>query len=119
MKNMPTSDNIDLKDFTPVCLIKELNEKEGKRFIVKDTEIAVFKFEDKIYALSNICPHQHTAMIYDGFIEKGCVVCPAHGWMFDIKTGKTPTGGRGIEIYETKVFEDKVFVKVHKKDLKW
>ena len=52
-------------------------------------EIAVFKIDSKVFALSNICPHQHTALIYDGFVEDGCVVCPAHGWKFNLRTGKT------------------------------
>ena len=119
MKNLISSEKERVNGFTPVCSFDELKEDSGRRFIIDDVEIAVFRLWNKIYALSNICPHQRTAMIYDGFIEDGCVVCPAHGWMFDLRTGNTPAGGKGLDTYETKVINDQVFVKVMKKELKW
>lgn len=119
MKNSTHSSGEDLSGFTGVCRLDELTEQQGRRFIVENTEVAVFKLGGKVYTLNNICPHQHTALLYDGFIEHGCVVCPAHGWMFDLKTGKTPAGGRGVEAYETKVVEGRVFVKIVLKEMKW
>jgi nitrite reductase/ring-hydroxylating ferredoxin subunit len=105
----------DLEGFQKICSIKNLHENAGKRFIVNNTEIAVFLIKNRIYALSNICPHQHTALIYDGFIENGYVVCPAHGWMFNLCTGKRPTGSRGIESYPVKIKNEEVFIFVKKK----
>ena len=84
-----------------------------------DVDVDYFKVDDKIYALSNICPHQHSPLIYDGFLEDGCVVCPAHGWMFSLETGKTPTGQKGLNSFEVHVENGDVFVKVYKKVLKW
>lgn len=117
MKSSHLSENTS--GFDKICSLSDLSENEGKRFIVNDTELAVFKVNDKIYVLSNVCPHQHTALIYDGFIEDGCVVCPAHGWMFDLATGKTPMGSRGLNVYESKIIDDEIFVKVIKKELNW
>ncbi|MBS4035063.1 MAG: Rieske 2Fe-2S domain-containing protein [Ignavibacterium sp.] len=96
-----------------------MSERQGKRFIVDETEIALFKVDDEIYALSNICPHQHTALIYDGFIEDNCVVCPAHGWMFDLKSGKLKTGNSRLTTYPVIIEDDNIFVKVSKIDLNW
>ena len=107
-----------LEGFTELCSINDLSEAQGKRFIVDETEIAVFKINDNVFALSNICPHQHTALIYDGFLENGYVVCPAHGWMFDLRTGRTASGGKGLDRYMVKIINEKVFVKVIKKE-KW
>ena len=108
-----------LEGFTELCSISDLKEAQGKRFIVDETEIAVFKLNDNVYALSNICPHQHTALIYDGFLENGYVVCPAHGWMFDLKTGLTPAGSKGLDQYMVQIVNEKVFVRVNKKEFKW
>ncbi len=105
--------------FQKVCHISDLNNNCGKRFIVDDVDIAVFRLDDKVYALSNICPHQHSPLIYDSFIEDCFIVCPAHGWMFDLQTGKTPTGQKGLNYFEVKVDENIVFVKVYKKVLNW
>ena len=106
-------------DYTKICELSDLKENQGKRFLINDVEIAVFKVENEIYAVSNICPHQHTANIYDGFLEDGCVVCPAHGWMFNLKTGKQPTGARGLDTYPIKIIDDEVFALVKPKELKW
>ena len=71
--------------YTKVCKVSELKENQGKRFLINDVDIAVFKINEEIFVVSNICPHQHTSIIYDGFVEDDCVVCPAHGWMFNLK----------------------------------
>ena len=105
--------------YTKLCKLSDLKEKQGKRFIIDDIEIAVFKIDGEVFAISNICPHQHTALIYDGFVEDGCVVCPAHDWMFDIRTGKRPSGSRGIDSYPVQIENDCVYALVKKKELKW
>ena len=119
MKNFIHFDEVEMEGYYKVCSINQLNENGGKRFIIDDVEIAIFKFGNEIYALNNVCPHQHTALIYDGFIEDGYVVCPAHGWKFDLKTGKQPGGRRGLDSYPTKIVNDELFVKVYKKELNW
>ena len=113
------SDNDPLKGFQRICSLKELHEKVGKRFIVNDVEIAVFLVNKKVFVLNNICPHQHSALIYDGFIENEFVVCPAHGWMFNLKTGKTNSGSKGLETYESIVVEDEVYAKVEDIKYSW
>lgn len=105
--------------FFKVCAVDDLREKVGSKFFIDDVEIAVFKVDGKIYALSNICPHQHSAIIYDGFIEDGKVVCPAHGWEFDLKTGCMAKDRKGLDSFEVKIVNDEVFVKVFKKELNW
>lgn len=102
-----------------ICKVSDLKENVGKRFLINDVDIAVFKIKDEIHVLSNICPHQHTAVIYDGFLEDGCVVCPAHGWMFNLKSGKQPTGARGLAVYPAKIIDEEVYALVKPKEYKW
>ena len=52
--------------FQYLCKLDELTENSGKRFIVNDIEIAVFKIDSTVFALSNICPHQQTHLIPRG-----------------------------------------------------
>jgi len=112
--------NDQIKDgFTLVCKKTDLENEIGKRFIVGETDIAVFKSNGKMYALSNVCPHQHTALIYDGFVEDGCVICPAHGWKFNLHDGKKSEGSCGLDSYEVKLIDDDVYVKIISKDLNW
>jgi len=106
-------------EFIKICKISELSDNQGKRFLINDVDIAVFKVADDIYVLNNICPHQHTSIIYDGFVEDGCIVCPAHGWMFNLKTGRQPSGARGLDVYPVKIVDDEVYSIVKPKELKW
>ena len=105
--------------YKKVCKVSDLYESRGKRFLINDVDIAIFKINGKVFAVSNTCPHQHTQSIYDGIVEDGCVVCPAHGWMFNLKTGKQPTGARGLDSYLVKIIDDEVFVLVKAKEFKW
>jgi NAD(P)H-dependent nitrite reductase small subunit len=105
--------------FTKICNVNDIDENVGKRFIINETEVAIFKYDGKIFALNNICPHQHTALIYDGFIEDGCVVCPAHGWKFDLHTGKKLSGSKGLDTYEVQIINDVIYVRVVPKKLNW
>ena len=82
-------------------------------------DVAVFKSDKKIYAINNICPHQKTALMYEGFIEDCNVVCPVHGWEFNLATGKMPDGRRGLDSFETKMVDGFIFVKVIKKEMNW
>ncbi len=118
-KDIIQSSQNDLNGFQKVCKVNDLFEKVGKRFIINDAEVAVFKVEGKIYALSNICPHQHTPLIYDGFIEDGYIVCPAHGWMFNLQTGRMPTNSKGLNCYPVLIIENELYIKVSNKDFKW
>jgi nitrite reductase/ring-hydroxylating ferredoxin subunit len=106
-------------DFTKVCKYSELKEKIGQRFLVNETDIAVFKVDGKIYALSNICLHQKAQIICDGFIEDGTVTCPAHGWQYDLATGRIANGINGLDSYEVKLEGNDVFVKVIRKNFQW
>ena len=105
--------------YKKVCKVSDLYESRGTRFLINDVDIAIFKINGEVFAVSNTCPHQHTSVIYDGFVEDGCVVCPAHGWMFNLKTGKQPTSARGLDSYPVKIIDDEVFVLVKAKELKW
>ena len=106
-------------EFTLICSIGELKENVGRKFIVGDIEIALFKISNKVFALSNICPHQQTHLIYDGFIENEFVVCPAHGWKFNLRTGKKDSGSNGLQIFPVEVIDENIFVKVTPKEMKW
>ena len=105
--------------FQYLCRVNELNENSGRRFIVNDVEFAVFKINSEVLAVSNICPHQQSHLIYDGFIEDEFVVCPAHGWKFNLRTGKKDSGSHGVDSYPIKIVDSKVYVKVTPKELRW
>ena len=109
----------ELEGYSKICQLSDLKEKLGNRYFINDVDIAVFKVYGEVFALSNICPHQKTQLIYDGFVEDGIITCPAHGWQFDLATGKIPGSNSGLNSYPVKVINNDVYVKVTKKELNW
>ncbi|NMG36989.1 Rieske 2Fe-2S domain-containing protein [Azoarcus sp. TTM-91] len=49
-------------------------------------EVAVFRLGDELFALRDLCSHG-AARLSDGYVEDGCVECPLHQGLFDIRTG--------------------------------
>jgi len=108
-----------MSEFKRICKLSDLKEDFGIRFIVDDVEIAIFLHKGKVYCLDNICPHQKSPLIFDGYIEDDYVFCPAHGWEFHLETGKRKNNANGIKTFETKIENGEVFVNIEPKELKW
>jgi ferredoxin-nitrite reductase len=64
----------------------EIPEGGAKLIRVRSEEIAVFKQGGKLCAIQNICPHEG-GQLSKGWIEGDAVVCPLHGYQFNLKTG--------------------------------
>jgi NAD(P)H-dependent nitrite reductase small subunit len=109
----------NMENFKFVCDVDKLSDSEGKRFLINDVDIAVFKINEEIFAVSNICPHQQASMIHEGFVENGCVVCPLHGWTFNLKSGNLHSGSKGLDIYPIKIVDGKIYAKVVAKEINW
>jgi len=73
-------------DYHQVCRADEFQDLEGKPFHVNGTHLAVFKYEDKFYAVDNRCPHMGYPMS-KGSIRDGVLICHWHHWEFDLKSG--------------------------------
>ncbi len=69
-----------------LCPADDFEDLEGKPFHVNGTHLAVFKFEDKFYAVDNRCPHMGYPMS-KGSIRDGVLICHWHHWEFDLKSG--------------------------------
>jgi nitrite reductase (NADH) small subunit len=77
---------------------------EGRTFVVADREIAVFRARDgRIFAAEASCPHRQGPLA-DGLLGGSTVVCPLHGFKFDLATGQ-PKGNdcRAIATYPASV----------------
>lgn len=86
--------------FVAVMFARDLYENRGHFFAFADgTEIALFRHQGSIYAVSNICPHQHSSSISDGMIDNGCVICPLHSWTFSLATGKCTDSAAALDVY--------------------
>ena len=69
-----------------LCRPDEFQDMEGKPFHIEGTHLAVFKYQDKFYAVDNRCPHMGYPMS-KGSIRDGVLICHWHHWEFDLKSG--------------------------------
>ena len=73
----------------PVLSIDEILDNRAKIVRVKDQEIAIFKYENKLSAVHNICKHQN-GPLGEGKIVDGCITCPWHGYQYYPGNGQSP-----------------------------
>ncbi len=75
--------------FVEVCGVDEIAEKRAKVVALGGERVAVFRYDGKISALSNVCQHQN-GPLGEGRIIDGCVTCPWHGFQYLPATGAAP-----------------------------
>ena len=76
---------------------------EGRNFNIGALHIAVFHARHgEIYATQAECPHR-VGPLADGLLGGSTLVCPLHGWKFDLATGATTNGECGLKTYPVEV----------------
>jgi ferredoxin-nitrite reductase len=71
----------------------EIKEGAAKLVRLNNEEIAVFKHQGQLCAIQNVCPHEG-GQLSAGWIEEGAVVCPLHGYKFDLASGACATDAK-------------------------
>ncbi len=72
--------------FVKVGRADELAEGQARLAHVDGQRIAIFHVGGRFYALEANCPHEG-GPLEDGVIEAMRVICPWHGYDFDLRTG--------------------------------
>jgi sulfoxide reductase heme-binding subunit YedZ len=75
--------------FMDACAIAEIPENRARIICVSGERVAIFKYEGKISAVSNVCQHQN-GPLGEGKIVAGCITCPWHGYQYLPETGASP-----------------------------
>ena len=99
-----------MAQFVKVAKKSEIPADTGQRVEVNGKEIALFIVDGSVYAIYSVCAHQG-GPLDEGGCHDGKVMCPWHGWEFDIKTG-TCTFNDAIKqpIFRVKEDGDDVYV---------
>jgi len=78
---------------------------EGRNFDVLGEKIAVFRTRtDQVFAVQAACPHRGGPLA-DGLLGGSTLICPLHGWKFDVSTGAALFGDCGLKTYPVEVDE--------------
>jgi nitrite reductase/ring-hydroxylating ferredoxin subunit len=73
-------------------------------------QVVLYRKRDEVFALGNECPHQGGSLC-DGWVEGEIVVCPLHGWEFDVRSGACMTvPGERVARYTVCVEGDAIYL---------
>jgi nitrite reductase/ring-hydroxylating ferredoxin subunit len=90
--------------FVPVARAAEIPVGKGRLVEHGSFTVAVFNAGGgRFHALSALCPHEDGPLA-DGWLEGDTVVCPWHGYDFDVATGACRVADDlAVTVYPTRV----------------
>ena len=101
-----------MPDYFPVANVIDIPPGTAKVVEVQNVAVALFNLEGTIYAIDNMCQHAG-GPLGEGKIKEDVVICPWHGYRYNIKTGhqlKNPD--MSVACYQVKVENGKISVAV-------
>lgn len=109
-RDAATRRNLD-GDWIDAGTVADIPEKRARRITTPaGHQIAIFKYDGKVSAISNVCAHQ-MGPLAEGCIKDGLVTCPWHGWQYDPATGRSPAPyTEKVETFAVRVNDGRVFV---------
>jgi nitrite reductase/ring-hydroxylating ferredoxin subunit len=67
--------------------LEEVKDKGMVRIAYPPFDVLVAWADGEIFAMEDACNHAG-ASLAEGWLEGKCIVCPMHGYVFDLKDGK-------------------------------
>ncbi len=95
-----------------VAAISDL-ASEGLGFAVRadGLDLALFRWDDQVYAIEDLCPHLGFPMS-EGIMQNGEVICSWHGWHIRLEDGTCRRERERANVYACEIRGDEVWVKV-------
>jgi len=93
----------------PVCRLADLPPGSVKHVKLAKTDIALARVGDEVYALSNVCRHAF-GPLSDGVLDGYEVMCPWHGWRYDVRTGTTDHPDADVQTYPVQIADGLVLI---------
>jgi nitrite reductase/ring-hydroxylating ferredoxin subunit len=101
--------------FHAVCEVDDVPDLRPKHVEVADRDVLLCKTGGELYAVDEICPHENKSMRY-GVVQRGQIVCPHHQYRFELESGRCRRRCAPVEVYETKIEDGTVYVRVPRVD---
>jgi nitrite reductase/ring-hydroxylating ferredoxin subunit len=96
--------------FVEICRVDEIVNSRAKIFCIDKERIAVYRHEDRLYAIHNVCKHQG-GPLGEGKILDGCITCPWHGYQYLPHNGQSPPPFKEkVSTYDVKIVSDRVWL---------
>ncbi len=95
-----------MSDWQTVCALEALTEGAAYEAFIQGRPVALARHEGQVYALEDRCPHRE-GQLSCGQVADGKLICPLHGWDFDLATGISPYNPHdAIATYPVRVLDD-------------
>jgi nitrite reductase/ring-hydroxylating ferredoxin subunit/DMSO/TMAO reductase YedYZ heme-binding membrane subunit len=96
--------------FIEVCNVDDIPEKQAVIVCAAGERVAVFRYDGKVSAISNLCRHQN-GPLGEGRIIDGCVTCPWHGYQYLPDSGASPPPfTEKVPTFRTRIVNGKVLL---------
>ncbi|MBX7171495.1 MAG: ferric reductase-like transmembrane domain-containing protein [Pyrinomonadaceae bacterium] len=103
---------VSVDEFVEACTVAEIPEKRACIRTISGERVAIFKYDGKISAVSNVCQHQNGPLGEGKIGDDGCITCPWHGFQYLPETGASPPPfTEKVPTFNVKIEDGKVFVK--------
>lgn len=95
-----------------VADVGELTDGQARVVDVEGRTLALFNVEGTLYAMDNACAHRG-GPLGEGDLEGPLIVCPWHGWRWDVTTGRNVNNPAvTMACYPVRVEPDGIFVEL-------
>jgi sulfoxide reductase heme-binding subunit YedZ len=96
--------------FVDVCRAGDIPEKRAFVTCLSGERVAVFRYDGRVSAISNVCQHQN-GPLGEGRIVNGCIVCPWHGYEYQPDSGASPPPfTEKVPTFDVRVVGDRILV---------
>ncbi|MBI5385604.1 MAG: ferric reductase-like transmembrane domain-containing protein [Verrucomicrobia bacterium] len=97
--------------FVDACAVADILEKRARIICLSGERVAIFKYDGKVSAVSNVCQHQN-GPLGEGKVLDGCITCPWHGYQYLPDTGASPPPFvEKVPTFNVRVRHGRVFVR--------
>lgn len=102
-----------MSDFRYAIDVAQVPPRRATSFQIDARWFTVCQDNGTWYAFDHHCPHAG-GPLGEGEVCDGCIVCPVHGWPFDLKTGLTDPNmpWMRLKFYRCEVREGQVYIDV-------
>ncbi len=99
--------------WTAITKTENIPSRQGRAVMVGGKELAIFNLNGRFLTIDNRCPHKG-GPLSDGIVAGTTVVCPLHGWRFDLESGLAvrATAPACVTSFPTRVEDGIIFVDV-------
>jgi nitrite reductase/ring-hydroxylating ferredoxin subunit len=99
--------------FERVARLCDLPAGRGHCVQVRGRAVGLYRVGERVYAMEDVCPHAGYPL-HEGDLDGTCIVCPGHGWTFDLVTGLAPgeIEEPPLERFPVRIVGDEIWIDV-------